>query len=140
MMRIRSITGLASALFLLLVVTVGCPDGTGNKPTARLQGKVTLGGKEIPADAAARINFMPTGVDQARGTSADIKDGTYEVADAPTGKVLVSFEIRQPTGEVKSFDGVARPEPVMRNLVPESKASGMEVEIGGDKPDLNFDL
>jgi hypothetical protein len=43
-------------------------------------------------------------------------------------------------GGQKSFDGVARPQPVIKNLVPDDKQIGIATQIDGDKSDLNFDL
>lgn len=140
MTGIRSIIGWATILTLLLAVTIGCPEAGSGKPTAHLQGKVTLGGQPIPAGAQASITFMPTGVDQANAVSVPIQNGTFDVADAPTGKVMVSFSILRDTGVVASSDGVGRPEPVYESLVPAGKAGGVEVQIDGDKSDLTFDL
>jgi hypothetical protein len=138
MVRTAINTGWAMACTVALAFSIGC-DSTPTVPTVRLQGKVTIGGQPIPDNADARITFRPTTAGQANGMEASIKNGMYDVPSAPKGKVQVTFFIQQPTGRVESFDGVARPEPVMKDLVPQGK--GMtEVTVEGDKSDLNFDL
>jgi hypothetical protein len=103
-----------------------------------LQGTVTLNGAPIPADALANIRFDPVGPVDSRPMSASIQNGKYDVADAPMGKVLVTFNISQPTG--KMLGSGDRQEQEMRNLVPESVRSGQEIEVTGDNPSLNFEL
>jgi len=137
MARVRLTVGFFSAVFLL-AVTTGCPEA--GAPTARVTGKVTVGGQPIPDNAsAALISFRPVGSNQSPGVSAEIKDGAYDVPNAPTGNVMVEFNILVPTGESKSFDGVARPEAVQKNLVPADKAAGISKQIDGDTT-LDFDL
>jgi hypothetical protein len=122
---------------VLLICFVGClPEKTG----VHVQGTVTIGGKPIPADAQASICFSPTTVKQPNSSSAEITGGKYDASGVPKGKVLVSFIVMQPTGEVKPFEPGARAEMQMRSLVPPAKAGGVEVEIAGDNPNLNFDL
>lgn len=75
----------------VVLVSTGCGDGT-----SRLSGKVTFGGKPIPA---GKIYFLP---DTAKGNSgptgyAEIKDGTYDTKAAGgqgvgRGPMIVTIE------------------------------------------------
>jgi hypothetical protein len=131
--------GICGLLTFCLLLIVGCRD-TASKPTAHLQGTVTIGGKEVPADADAIITFNPATVDQSRSSSSRIENGKFSVPDAPVGRVIVGFIIQQPTGEMKAFAPGARPEMQYRNLVPKEKQKGIEIEIKGDQSDLTFNL
>ncbi|MEX2318023.1 MAG: hypothetical protein WD669_12775 [Pirellulales bacterium] len=130
---------IASVTCVLVVTGAGCPDGGSGLPTAHLQGTVTIGGNPIPSDAAARISFDPTALGQSRSTSSIIKDGRFEVRDAPIGKVQVTFGIDQKTGKMVGPPG-GRPEEGFRSLVPESKKNGVVIDVTGDDSNLKFDL
>jgi hypothetical protein len=118
--------------------SIGCPESQTGPPTAHLQGTVTLGGNPIPADAMASIRFDPVGPVDSRPSSAGIQGGKYDVPDAPTGKVMVSFSISQPTGRKSGTEG--RQEEELKSLVPESVKNGKEIDVTGDNLSLNFDL
>src|SRR5262245_41105667 len=60
-----------------LMAVTGCQVRSGGPATAHLQGKVTIAGQLIPADAQASITFKPTGSGQAHSTSALIANSTY---------------------------------------------------------------
>jgi len=136
-MRTRSLTGWAGALAVALLVSLGCLGGS-DKETAHLQGTVTLGGQPIPADADARIVVRPTQLDQVSASAAVIRDGRYDLPDAPLGEVEVSFTIQRPTGRrVDPGDG-GRPVPEYEFLVPQDERQVIQVD--GDKLDLNFEL
>ncbi len=87
----------------------------------------------------ATIEFRPTGVGQATGASADIKDGKFDAAGVPVGTVSVVFRVMQPTGRMTQFDPAARPEPELKDLVPAGKAT-TSITVSGDKSDLKFEL
>ncbi|MEX2316139.1 MAG: hypothetical protein WD669_03240 [Pirellulales bacterium] len=125
---------------IVLGTIAGCPTIGSNRSTANIGGGVTIGGQPIPENAQASITFGPTDVGQARSSSSPITNGKYSATDVPKGKVLVTFNIMQPTGEEKAFAPGARPQMEMRSLVPQAKANGVEVQIDGNQTDLNFNL
>jgi hypothetical protein len=138
-MNIRLQIGWANLLAAALIVVLGC-SGEPSKPTARLQGTVTIGGKQIPADARATIRFAPTAIAQAQSVTAQIQNGRFDAVDAPLGNVKVTFRIEQPTGVEAPFAPGARPEMQYRSLVPTAKVDGQVINVTGDKSDLTFDL
>ena len=116
---------------------MGCGGGSGK--TAHVQGKVTIGGKDIPTDARAFIMFTDA-KDMKKSASVPIESGAYDSPKTPTGAVRVSFDITKPTGPVKKSERTGEDYQDMANLVPPAKTSGVEVTIDGDKNDLNFNL
>jgi hypothetical protein len=139
MVSIRSRVALVGIVVVLLAGVPGCPDSESGKPTAHLQGTVTIGGQPIPANAQAHVMFSPVDMSQANSSSSIIENGRFDVPDAPMGTVKVSFDVQRPTGRMEAFAPGARPEEVYESLVPEGKAS-TTIEVAGDKSDLNFDL
>jgi hypothetical protein len=139
MARIRSTLLLASTFGLVLLSTAGCPDSGAADPTAHLKGTVTLGGGPIPADTQASISFGPTALGQARTSSSSIKNGHFDVRDAPKGKVIVKVSIMQATGKMVGPPG-GRQQEDYKDLVPASKIDGFTIDVTGDKDDLKFDL
>ena len=134
--------GLRVAISLIgaAFVAAACGCGAGSsKPTAHLQGTVTIAGKPIPADAEASVTFKPAKSGQARSTSAMIINGTYDAPDVPTGPVNAYVNIQQPTGR-EITESVSRPYKEYRSLVPSKYGEGIPLEVKGDKADQNFDL
>ena len=131
--------GWLGALAVVVGVCAGCPAKEGSGlPTAHLKGAVTLNGGPIPADADASIVFYPAEVGDARAASAIIKDGKYDVADAPIGKGRAVISITQPTGEVVEEAG--RKSIQFKSLVPKPLWDGQEIHVDGDNVNLNFDI
>ncbi len=130
------------ACMLLLVCFVsasGCRKSGSGKPTARLQGKVTIAGEAPPGDAEASLTFKPMVRGQANTTTCNIVDGSYDAKDVPVGKVKVYFNIQRPTGRMIS-EGGGRPFPEFRNLVPPQLGTGMEIEVVGGESERDFEL
>jgi hypothetical protein len=120
-------------------VGVGGCGGSGGKPTAHLQGTVTLAGKPVPADATAHVSFTPAGKDQAPAASAPIVDGKYDCPGAPEGAVRVFFNITQPTGPEYTTDRGDKARHT-KDLLPPKYGSGLELQVAGDNAEQNFDL
>jgi hypothetical protein len=128
----------AMCLAVVGVGTAGC-GGSGGKPTAHLQGTVTLAGQPVPADATAHISFTPAGKDQATAASAPIVDGKYDCPAAPEGAVRVFFNITQPTGPEYTTDRGEKARH-MKDLLPPKYGSGLELQVTGENAEQNFDL
>jgi hypothetical protein len=124
---------LLGGLFVLL--TAGCGPESSPYPTARVAGAITLDGAPL---ATGNISLVPEGAGQARPTAVDFKDGKYEIADAPIGKVRVFITSTQPTG--KMIPGSSEPVPEVANVVPEAYRQGIVVDIAGDNDKLDFPL
>jgi len=118
---------------------LGCGSKEMGPPTAHLQGKVTIGGQPIAADAEGFVTFRPTGNGQANSANTRIAGGRYDAEKVPLGKVKVIFDVQQKTGKMISGEGVA-PFPEYRSLVPPQSSTGIDLEVNGDKADQNFDL
>jgi hypothetical protein len=99
-----------------------------------------IGGSPVPSDAEGVVNFRPAVSGLANPTSARIVNGRYDAPDVPIGQVDVTFNIRQPTGQMVDPGDGGRPEPGYRDLVPAAKKSGMSIDVTGDKADMNFEL
>jgi hypothetical protein len=137
MTALRPTVGLNCAL--LLVALLGCGPSGGSRPTAHLQGKVTIGGKPVPPDAEASVTFKPTKSGQARSTSAIIKGGTYDAPDVPVGPVTAYVSVQQATGK-EVTENVSRPYKEYRSLVPAKYNDGIPLEVTEDSWEHNFDL
>ena len=138
MARLGPKTKLAAAL-LAVAVVVGCGSGGSSRPTAHLQGSVSIGGQPVPDNAEASITFKPTASGQARSTSALISKGKYDAPDVPTGPVTVYISIQQPTGR-QVTENVSRPYDEFRSLVPAKYEGGVPLKVEGDNDEQNFDL
>ncbi len=126
------------AIAIVVFVCTGCSEKQAGPPTAHLQGTVTINGKPIPADAAGTIIFDPVVVGDARPASSPIKDGRYEVEQAPLGKVRAIIHITQELGPVPG--GGDRQMVESKSLVPENLKDGQEIQVDGDNAHLDFDL
>jgi hypothetical protein len=124
------------AIAALAMVFAGCDKEQSGMPTAHLRGTVTVNGAAIPADAAGAIIFQPVTVGDAHPASSPIKDGKYDVAEAPIGKLRAVIHITQ---ELPAKAGV-RQFTEFKTLVPERLMEGQEIQVAGDNLNLNFDL
>jgi hypothetical protein len=127
--------GLLVSVGLLLSAAPGC---VGESPT-RLQGKVTLSGQPLPADAEAYIVFAAE-ADRSGAVSVPIVGGRYDSPRTPRGEVTVFFEINQPTGPERTSERTGRTYRDIATLVPAKYATGMPLTVESDDPSRNFDL
>jgi hypothetical protein len=115
----------------------GC--GEAGEATAHLQGTVTLGGKPLPSDATAHIQFVPVEKDQAPAMAAPVVNGNYDAPAVPLGAVRVYFNVTQPAGQeyVNERGDKVRD---AKNLTPAKYGSGIDLTVSDDNPEQNFDL
>jgi hypothetical protein len=135
---------IATMLALILsgaVVVIGC--GSGDRgPVAHWQGKVTIDGRPLPADAQARIFFAPSPTASeptAPPAIVEVENGRYDATNVPAGSVAVTFEIRRPTGQEIPREG-SIPLKEYEDLVPLEHRSGMLLEIAEGEKTHDFDL
>ena len=140
MTSFRSIYGWMGAVALILVTSAGCGEEKSSVPTARLQGSVTLNGGPIPPDAQATISFTPIDSMKAVPASAEIKDGKFDAQDVPMGKVDMTITIQQATGKLLPDPQGRGDVAEINDLVPQAWRNGKEIQVDGDKSDLNYDL
>jgi hypothetical protein len=124
--------------FLMATCIPGCGGGSGGG--ARLQGKVTIGGKDVPADATAHIMFVPEAGKPEETVTAPITDSRYDVPNVPLGPMKVHFDITQAVGPMKRSERTGAEYQDMVNLVPAERAAGIPLEVVGDKADQDFNL
>jgi hypothetical protein len=131
---------LGAVSLVLSVVLVGC-GGTSAGSTTHVTGTVTLNGGPIPPDAQASISFVPIAETTGLTASAEIKDGKYDVPDAPVGPVRVEFSISRLSETSAPIGGGREGTQVQaENLLPESLRNGKEDVVSHDKSEMNFDL
>lgn len=107
---------------------------------ARLQGKVTIGDKDVPADANAHIMFVPEAGKFAETVTAPITSSRYDASNVPLGQVTVHFDIAQAVGPMKRSERTGAEYQDVVNLVPAEHATGIRLEVVGDKADQDFKL
>jgi hypothetical protein len=127
-----------ASLCVICLGVAGC-GGSGGKPTAHLQGTVTLAGKPLPAEANAQISFVGTSKEQAPPATAQIVAGKYDCPTAPQGAVKVQFNILQPSGPEYTTERGDKARQ-MENLVSDKYAAGIDLQVTGDNAEQNFDL
>lgn len=116
---------------------LGC-GGSGSQ-TARVQGAVTIDGQPVPADAVGTVIFQTTQGGQGRTVSVPIASGRYDSPETPRGPVRVLIVVQRPTG--KTLDnGRGEPAEELANILAPEHASGVDVQIDGNKNDLDFAL
>jgi hypothetical protein len=123
---------------LALLALAGCGGSAGGG--ARLQGKVTIGDKDVPADAKAHIMFVPEAGESAETVTAPITGSRYDASNVPLGPVTVHFDITQAVGPMKRSERTGAEYQDMVNLVPAQHATGIRLEVTGDKSDQDFKL
>ena len=122
---------------LALATMAGCGSGGSDKPTARLEGAVTLDSQPI---AKGTIDFLPQQKGQATPVTARITEGRYQIEGVPLGKVLARIKATKETGreiaiphsDEKYMDEV--------NLIPMKYAQGISIDVTKDGGTRNFDL
>ncbi len=126
------------AAAVALACLVGCGAGSGGG--AHLQGKVTIGGKDVPAEAKAHIMFAPEAGKPDETVAAPITGSRYDAPNVPLGPVKVHFDITQAVGPMKRSERTGAEYQDMVNLVPAERAAGIPLEVAGDKSDQDFNL
>jgi hypothetical protein len=121
------------ATILLAVLAAGC--GQAGHSAARLEGAVTLDGNPI---AEGSMQFVPEEASRSSPVGAVIKAGRYVVPSAPLGKVRVLISATRKTGRMISE--YSQPYEEIVNIIPASYHQGIEIEVTGDDPNLNFEL
>jgi len=128
---------LLAAPVMVLALGAGCGGGASN--TAHVQGQVTIEGQPLPADAIGSITFQPTAPGQGPTAGAPLEDGRYDSPQTPLGPLRAYITVQQPTG--RTIDNArGAPAPEYKNIVSDQYGAGIEVEVAGDRDDLNFDL
>jgi hypothetical protein len=131
---LASASGLAlTILGVASLLTGGCGASANAHPTARLEGKVKVDGQAIPN---GRIQFFPRGSGQP--DDAEISGGHYVAERVPSGKVRVTFTAVKETGKMIHEPGHTFPELV--SIIPEQYQTGIEIDVGGDNPNQDFNL
>jgi hypothetical protein len=120
-----------------MLMSLGCGSSSGK--VAHLQGKITIKGAALPADAEGVIAFTPT-TPGVKGASVPIKDSAYDSPETPIGRVRVGFQITQPVGPTKVSEHGGNEYREKVNLVPQGALGGLELEVTGDKADQDFNL
>ena len=127
-----------TVLAAVVVLAAGCADS--KAPETRLQGVVTLNGKQIPSDAKAFVNFAPAAGGTAKSVSVEVIDGHYDSPHTPQGPVLVSFAISRAVGPEKKSDRTGQLYHDIENMVPARYSTGIKLEVEGDNPNQDFHL
>jgi hypothetical protein len=99
---------------------------------------VTINGQPIPAEAQARVTFVPTSTTQGDPATVEIVGGKYDCPNAPQGNVLAQFSITKPGAEYMSGRGEKARELII--LVPAASTAGVTIEVTDDNLEQNFDL
>ena len=140
---LRSTQSLGCAAAVLfsaqLVALSGCGSGSRPANTSHLKGQITLDGEAIATDASASITFKPTRSGQAKTSFATIADSRFDSPHTPQGPVKVYISIQRPTGKMVSEAG-GTPYAEVRSLVPPKYTRGIDLEVGGDNFEQDFDL
>jgi hypothetical protein len=123
-------------IFVLLLVVVGCGKKTPTHEANRggVTGSITLDGKPI---GGGEITFISAKDPIYRVTAMVRFDGSFRVADAPTGEVLVAVDTA--SAQIGNPKGYVAIPAKYKNI----KTSGLTANILKDKPEgitLNFDL
>ena len=126
----------SSVLLLLLTTGVGCGrTAAPTFPSAKVAGSVTLDGKPI---AEGTLQFIPGEGSKGQTASGQIRDGKYSAENVPIGKLKVLPNAVKKTG--KLLTEYSQPEEEVINIIPAKYQAGIDIEITGDNPALNFEL
>lgn len=130
---------IACAWLVVTSLCIGCGDSSTDG--AHLAGRVTLQGKELPADAEGFITFTQQGAAKdEKPVTVPVTASRYDSPNTPTGKVKVYFDISRKTGPVKKSERTGTEYQDVVNLVPQQYATGIEIDVSGDKTDQDFSL
>jgi len=100
---------------------------------ARLEGSATYQGQPVENGG---VSFSPLAGGKA--VWAPFENGRYVAAAVPLGTVRVTIHAMRDTGRTISRFGTPIPEEV--SIVPDKYRQGVNIEVVGDKLDLNFNL
>lgn len=103
--RVSFITG--GLLLAFMATAVGC-----GRPTATIEGVVTLDGQALPD---AMVQFFPSGTEGRTAAVKTDSNGRFSVTVSPH-PLRVAISARQVVGQVKDGDGMAD---VLKELVPD---------------------
>ena len=81
---------------------------------------------------------MPEGSGSSQPTAVEFHDGIYNAPHVPVGKVRVRIISTRETGNMIPGSGQLEPEIV--DVVPPKYRQGVEIDITGDRDDLDFHL
>ena len=122
------------AICLVLSLTlVGC--GGRGYSTALVEGRVTIKGEPVKQ---GNLTFTPLQPGRGRGVTAAIVAGRYIAKDVPQGKVRVDFYATKETGRMVAAFDKSIPETI--NIIPDKYRAGMEIEVGADNNNRDFNL
>jgi hypothetical protein len=125
-----------AAPVMVLALGAGCG---GSSDTAHIQGTITIDGQPLPEDAEGSVSFQSTAPGPVRAAAAKIVNGRFDSPQTPRGPVKAFISLSQPTGRMLD-NARGQPSPEYKSLVPPQYASGVELEITGDKSDLTLNL
>jgi hypothetical protein len=131
--------GKLAVIAAVLASAGGCGSSV---PTARLAGKVLLGGKPIPGDAEASLMFVREGAKDDETTvrvPINVGDSTYDAPKVPQGAVRAYFSITR-KGPAKISEHTGKEYHDIINLVPGQYATGIPLQVSGDDIHQDFDL
>lgn len=115
------------------LAAIGC--GRPFYPTVTIAGKVTIDDQPVPEGG---LTFTPLGGNAGTGAYAPVTSGRYRAERVPKGPMRVMVTAVKRTGKTVDVGGMPIPEIV--NLVPPHYATGIDIEVTDDDPDLHFDL
>lgn len=120
-----------------MATVAGCGAGRSDKPTARLEGAVTLDSQPI---AKGTIDFLPQQKGQATPVTAQITEGRYQIEGVPLGKVLARIKATKGTGREIAIPHSDEKYMEEVNLIPLKYAQGIPIEVAEGGGTHDFEL
>jgi len=120
----------------------GCGSAGSDGPVGHLQGTVTIDGKPLPADARARMFFVPPASGNNRNrqpVTVEIVDGRYDATQVPAGRMTVTFDISRFTGKETPRERSV-PLKEWESLVPEQYQQGLPIDVQEGEQTHDFTL
>jgi hypothetical protein len=133
-LQTRTSQGLTIDLAIVALLVGGCGDAVRDRPTARVSGTVSVAGAPV---SQGRLIFMPDTGTPGQPATSSITAGHYE-ARVPHGRLRAVFHITDEIGPTVEIFG--RKVRETTNQVPQARRGGVEIEISGDRTDLDFAL
>jgi len=128
-----------AAALIAALSGAGC-NGASSGETAHLEGAITLDGQPLPADAQASITFQPTQHGHGRAVTVQVVESRYDSPNTPTGSVKAHLSIMKPTGKMLHSERTAEDYPETTSILPEKYASGIDLDVTGDRSDQDFEM
>ena len=116
-----------------VIILQGC--GGPGYNTVRLEGRFRIAGQPVEKGG---ITFTPMTASRGNGVYVPVTDGYYVAKDVPVGKSRVTFIALEATGREVTVMGKTSPE--MRLAVPLRYRGGMEIDVGVEDRERDFDL